>query len=697
MKKILLIIIVLLILVGCGKSTKNSINSLKPDIPEKMNRYENGENLFISHKIKEATDGNNWLCINGNVDIKNNEIYLSNNAIIEYDDIYLEKGINLFSFEADQNVTVKVQVLDDEDKVVIDDLYNEKHIEFNTEIKNTCYSAKIVIEIVDPAIDEVTISDFKIERSTKINNIHINQIGYNVKQRKVAIFPGHQGNHFYVKSVIDDSIKGVFSLSNIMESKYTDEYVSYGDFTEFDSEGCYYLESSFGYKSYAFEIKKDIYDSVLSDVLKSYTIQRCGIAITDELSNDMSHALCHEDSAYTYYHDEFIDTIGGWHDAGDYGRYVDTGVKALSDMLLAYIDNSKAFNDETNIINSYNGQPDILDEIKYELDWLMKLQEESGGVHSTVSSMQFADIVTPDKDDKKIILFDVSPISTAEFSAVTALASYVFKDIDSEYSKKCLSASEKAFYYARYNTTINKMPGEYQAGLYSSTDLNKYLYYASISLWYATDNNDYYNYAMSVIDVNDYNIFTLNWCPLLLYPSYLILTKADSSYINYDKINSVFFDTVNYTSQIIRSNPYRNNLTDVLTWGSNQYVTDNAMMLMMAYNLSDDMEYYDNATELIDYVFGKNCLNMSFVTGYGTNYPRNIHHRITISKNTEFKGVMVGGPNMSMEDNIMKKIYEGTSVKPQWMYADNINSFSTNETAIQYNSSLIYTLSSTMK
>ena len=77
------------------------------------------------------------------------------------------------------------------------------------------------------------------------------------------------------------------------------------------------------------------------------------------------------------------DVSGGWHDAGDYGRYVVPGAKAVQDLLLTYEDSEYAAKDDAiGIPESGNGVPDVLDEVRYELDWMLKMQDEtSGGVY----------------------------------------------------------------------------------------------------------------------------------------------------------------------------------------------------------------------------------------------------------------------------------------------------------------------------
>ena len=127
-------------------------------------------------------------------------------------------------------------------------------------------------------------------------------------------------------------------------------------------------------------------------------------------------------------------------------------------------------------------------------------------------------------------------------------------------------------------------------------------------------------------------------------------------------------------------------------WGSNGTIADNGNLLMMAYDISKDHAYRQMAVEQLNYLLGKNSLNMSFVSGYGYNSPKNVHHRLSEFKNITLNGVLVGGPNNSREDTITSQI--GTDIPPAKVYADNYESYSTNEMSIYWNASLIHLISS---
>ena len=123
------------------------------------------------------------------------------------------------------------------------------------------------------------------------------------------------------------------------------------------------------------------------------------------------------------------------------------------------------------------------------------------------------------------------------------------------------------------------------------------------------------------------------------------------------------------------------------SWGSNGDIVNNGIILMFAYNITDDQQYKQMAIEQLNYLFGKNSLNMTFVTGYGRNYPTEPHHRISKVKGLALKGALVGGADGNREDVITQGLDE--TLPSAKVYADNYLSYSSNEVSIYWNSGLL--------
>ena len=122
------------------------------------------------------------------------------------------------------------------------------------------------------------------------------------------------------------------------------------------------------------------YKKVFLQACRMFYLQRCGCRLSEELAGGYAHPACHTPAARIYGTEQFADVSGGWHDAGDYGRYVVPAAKAVADLMLAYTTAPSVFSESLNIHDSASGEPDILTEIRYELEWMRKMQHADGGV-----------------------------------------------------------------------------------------------------------------------------------------------------------------------------------------------------------------------------------------------------------------------------------------------------------------------------
>ena len=184
-----------------------------------------------------------------------------------------------------------------------------------------------------------------------------------------------------------------------------------------------------GAESYEFPVGDGVYDDIYKASVLMFYDQRCGTELDSAIAGDFAHAACHTGTAIVYGSDVAKDVTGGWHDAGDYGRYVVPGAKAVQDLLLTYEDSEYAAKDDAiGIPESGNGVPDVLDEVRYELDWMLKMQDEtSGGVYHKVTGEVFPEMVAAVEETAQMILSPISNTATGDFAAVMAKASVVYR------------------------------------------------------------------------------------------------------------------------------------------------------------------------------------------------------------------------------------------------------------------------------
>ena len=427
------------------------------------------------------------------------------------------------------------------------------------------------------------------------------------------------------------------------------------------------------------------------------SLQRCGDKLDKSFAGGFSRENCHSSDAIVYGTQDKINVSGGWHDAGDYGRYVKTGAKGVADLLLAYKINPQYFSDKMNIKESNNGMADILDEAKYELSWMLKMQTASGGVYKSVVSDKFAGYQAPEDDHSTLYVLPISTNATGSFAGVMGLSYVVFKDVDKDFANKCLEASKKAYEYLSLNTTMSDPlnPEGFDAGEYrDDSDLDE-RFYASMSLWNATGEQKYLDNAKELVAKDERVLLGLNWQTVGTYGEYLYLSNKDAKNDHdfYTKLYNHFMAQADNMLGFSNNDGYFLTLSNNYNWGSNMDVSNNGMLLMLADNITPNDNYVDRAFDQLHYLLGRNSLNTSFVTGYGNSYPKNIHNRMVMAKKLELVGAMVGGPNRNLEDAIVKEKFNETN-PPAKIYIDNNMSYSTNEVAVYWNSSVVFLISS---
>lgn len=539
----------------------------------------------------------------------------------------------------------------------------------------------------------ITINNLRINNlSSSDNTIKINHLGYLEADQKRCVFPYNQGDLFDVRNADTNEIVYTGAIVKEIVNPLTNETNYYGDFTNITTPGRYYIESQIGGKSYQFIISDEIYDNVFKSLLKGISIQRCGIDLPEAVYGDYAHSACHTSEATIYGTEEKANAVGGWHDAGDFGRYVKTGTKALNDLLLGYLTSPDSFGDNSSILESGNGIPDVLDEARYELEWLLKMQLSWGEVYSKEVTNNLPGTISPEMDDQQLFLLPSETTIVGDFSATMALAYLAYKDIDIDFAEKCLEKSILSWQYLKDNAEMveHTNPPEIIAGEYRDDSDADERFFASMALWAVTKENKYYDYAIEQFSKGNNN--GNGYTNVGAYGKYIFLKQAEAIDMkDYQVIYDSFIEEAQGILNAALSDGYNTSVYNY-EWGSNGTIADNGNLLMMAYDLTKDHSYRQMAIEQLNYLFGKNSLNMSFVSGYGYNSPKNVHHRLSEFKNISLNGVLVGGPNSSREDDVTMQI--GADIPAAKVYADNYESYSTNEMSIYWNASLIYLIAS---
>lgn len=546
--------------------------------------------------------------------------------------------------------------------------------------EHTIYIDNVSLELVDDS--KVDYSGTRPYEAPIITN----QVGYKCQSEKTAVFRG-AGNESEFSVVDADSNQVVFTgaLSGEINNSSAEETNRTGDFSEVTAPGKYYITCGELDKSYTFEISDNIYDGVLDDSVRMLYLQRCGTSIQD---SDFSHPACHTGLATVYGTSQKIDVSGGWHDAGDYGRYVVPAAKAVADLLYAYQQEPNGYSDSIGIPESGNGIPDVLDEVRYELEWMKKMQRDDGGVYHKVTCENFPGYVSPEKETAPLIVTPVSTTATADFCASMALAYEFYKDIDLDFAQDCLARAEKAWSFLESNPNlIFSNPEDITTGEYGDTSDSDERYWAAAQLYRATG-SDKYESTLNNMSASS----GLDWSTVGDYGNIAILTSknisADSS--AYTKAKSKIISQADKFVSVSQSSAYGAAITK-FNWGSNMTIANAGIILGCAYKLTGEQKYLTAAEAQLNYLLGKNPVGECFFTGYGTVSPENPHHRPSMAVGKAMRGMLVGGVNSNLEDSAAKAYCQ--DLAPAKRYVDNSESYSTNEITIYWNSPLTYLIS----
>ncbi|MBO4863713.1 MAG: glycoside hydrolase family 9 protein [Eubacterium sp.] len=526
-------------------------------------------------------------------------------------------------------------------------------------------------------------------------NVAVDQLGYKPDDSKIAVVKtDNEGDEEFI---VCDAATNETVYSGMLEAPIADEgaliNVRKADFSEFNTPGEYYVYTAEG-ASYTFKIEDDPYSEVYKDSIRMLYMQRCGTATDATIAGDFKHDECHSAEATVYDNrSKKKEVSGGWHDAGDYGRYVVPGAVTVMDLFEAYED-FDASADDVGIPESGNGIPDILDEARYELDWMLKMQDEaSGGVYHKVTALVFPETVGPEEELAELFLCPVSVTATADFAAVMAKASMVYKDIDPTFAENAAKASEKAWDYLMANTEWEGYtnPEDVETGEYPDTKIQDEIYWAAVEM-YLTGHDDAKSY-ITEYGSDEMMIAGLGWADIATYADYELAKYAS------EDLKDIGISRITAAADQIKDRAdksgYFMGFETGYSWGSNLRVGNNGEILYMAANVTGDDTYSSLGRKQLDYLFGTNPLGYCFVTGYGTLSPQNPHHRPSQVVGSAMPGMLVGGPDKNLEDPYAQAVLFEQA--PSMCYADNAQSFSTNEIAIYWNSPLIYLLSAAEK
>ncbi|MBY0425717.1 MAG: glycoside hydrolase family 9 protein, partial [Cytophagales bacterium] len=303
----------------------------------------------------------------------------------------------------------------------------------------------------------------KPEAST---DIRLNQVGFYPNYPKMAIIKGGTpGGKFFLKDINDNKTVFEGRLSDVSLWDLSNENVRIADFSGYTNSGTFYLEVPTVGNSYPFSIDSHVHHSISKASLKAFYFNRVSIPLESTYAGIYARPLGHPDLSLTILPSAasetrpagtVISSPKGWYDAGDYNSYiVNSGISTYT-LLSAYQDYKTLYDTlNLNIPESNNQIPDILDEIKWNLDWMLTMQDPTdGGVYNKKTNANFDGFIMPDKAINTRYITAKGTAASFDFAAVMAVAYRVYKPFDPAFAQTCLKAAKAAYDWGVANPSI---------------------------------------------------------------------------------------------------------------------------------------------------------------------------------------------------------------------------------------------------
>jgi endoglucanase len=452
-----------------------------------------------------------------------------------------------------------------------------------------------------------------------------------------------------------------------------------------------------------FDIGTHVYAGLRRDALAYFYNNRSGIPIEARYVGDTyARAAGHlgvapnqGDTSVPCYPgtcDYSLDVRGGWYDAGDHGKYVVNGALAAWQLLDLYEETGPGV--PLKIPEAGNRTPDVLDEARWELDFLLRMQAPGGMVHHKIHDEKWTALGTPPADDPQPrYLYPVSTAATLNLAAVGARCARVYAKWDKRFAARCMSAAETAWNAARQHPAVYAPAGGEGGGAYDDTKVTDEFSWAAAELFATTGKASYKRFVTTTLNAAD----GFSWQET---GGLADLALARVSWrlpaVEQRRVRQRIATAADTYLADLRSQGYANPSKPAdgqYVWGSNSATANDAMILAIAGDLTGRAAYRSAALESLDYLLGRNAINQSYVTGYGERASHNQHHRfwahsLNPALPSPYPGSLAGGPNSHLQDPVAQRNLPGCA--PAKCYLDEIGSYSTNEVAINWNSALAW-------
>jgi endoglucanase len=545
-------------------------------------------------------------------------------------------------------------------------------------------------------------------RENESASIKLDQVGYPTDAPKIAVVSA-PAETFQVKRSIDNVVMLEGNLGARVTDANSGDQVQVADFSALRTSGTYYLEVPGVGRSWTFSVGPEVFSRAYYLAMRAFYGQRCGTAVN--LGPEFpgyTHAACHLEGSFhpSSGKQGRRDNVGGWHDAGDYGRYMVNSGIATGTLLWAYeLFGSKLRNIKLNIPESGNGTPDLLNEVRWNLRWMLDMQDDDGGAWHKQASERFCDFVMPEDDHLPSEVIGTgkppykSTCATADLAAVATIAARVYQPFDKDFAARNLRAARAAWAWTeRYPDVTFRNPPGISTGEYGDSDCADERLWAAAELWRTTGEAQYNRYfvdhyakylpALGTLGAESWRVVA----PMGLW-AYALAARPGADSRALAGVRDGALEAARATVERTRRNPYHVSLgAGDFHWGSNGLVANYGMELLIANVLSPDPACLQAALDNLHYLLGRNSFSISWVTQVGEHPFRHPHHRPSgAGHNPEpWPGLLSGGPNADRQDPVLRLL--PADLPPAKVYSDDQRSYASNEVCINWQAMLVFLL-----
>jgi endoglucanase len=558
-----------------------------------------------------------------------------------------------------------------------------------------------------------------VQGQTLSEAIRLNQLGYYPNAAKIAVVVGEAQGAFQL--VTTDLKTVVFSgkLSEARQNAISGKTTRTADFSTFTKTGTYVVVIPGVGHSYPFEIRPSVHRNLAIGALKGFYYQRVSTELPAKFAGKWARPAGHPDNRVLIHpsaasKDRPAGTViaspRGWYDAGDYNKYIVNSGITMGTLLSLYEDFPAYMNAlKTDIPESTNKIPDLLDEVLWNLRWMLTMQDPTdGGVYHKLTNPRFDGMIMPEKAVNDRYVVQKSITATLDFAAVMAQAGRVYKAYNRELpglADSCVSAATKAWNWAKANPTVvynqadmnAKFDPDVVTGSYEDRNASDEWIWAAAELYTTTKDESYYKAV---------NLFPDTKTPLPAWPqvrtlAYYTLARFGNDLTPLGKkdlprvkqhlttmADSLLMGADKQAFQTVMGKSAKD-----FIWGSSAEAANQGIALLQAYRLTispNRSQYLQNALGNLDYLLGRNAVGYSFVTGFGDKTPMHPHHRPSIADGIvePVPGLLSGGTNANAARQ--DKCAGYTSTVADEVYIDADCSYASNEIAINWNAPLVY-------